>query len=449
MTRDPDIPDAVRPLPRDDDAEVALLASVMATPSVAFDVAHLVDPGDFFDGSRGSLWSVIRALVDQRVAPDPVAIQTELVAVPVGDIDLPALARRLADLQYQPSNAPFYAKTVREKALLRQVVAATSLARDEALDGAPLDDVLGRLRAVVSDSHHAASSAARPMLSVVEEAFAELEGSADSQCVATGFTALDSMAGPIEAGSFVLLGARPSMGKTAFALNIAINVAACYGPVLFLSLEMPAKRLVRRLLSTTAGIPLERLRNGAVLSDEQHAALKTAKGRLVSVPLLIDDASSPSLDAVAARIRRHVERDGVRLVILDYLGLIREPSGRTINSRENVVGCISRGLRAAAKDAKVAMLALSQLNRESDRINRDANDAADTKPPTLSDLRDSGSLEQDADQVWFLHRPGYYTKRAGDDEAQVHIRKNRDGQTGVVRLTWDGRFQRFTDREIV
>lgn len=436
----------VRPLPRDDEAEIALLSAVLANPASAFDAVSLCDPGDFHHPARGALWSVVRGLVDQRVTPDPIAVRAEVEALQMGDdVDLPGMARAFAASEFTATNADRYAAIVREKAQLRRVITASRTAADAAMDGAPVEDVLDALRATVAATHDQRAAPAVGMAAALEEAFDELVGTTPAFSVATGFTALDGILGPIEAGSFVLLGARPSMGKTALALNIARNVASSYGPVLFLSIEMPRVQIMRRIIAAAAGIPYETLRPGRFTTDAQRAALTGAIAKIRALPLLVDDASSPTIDGVAARIHRHVERDGVRLVVIDYLGLIAEPSGRTINSRENVVGAISRALKAAAKDSGVPILALCQLNRESDRINRGVDDSAKVKPPTLSDLRDSGTLEQDADVVMFLHRPGYYTKDRADHEAQVIVAKNRNGSTDTARLVWDGQTQRFTE----
>ncbi|MBP9863778.1 MAG: AAA family ATPase [Kofleriaceae bacterium] len=436
----------VRPLPRDDDAEIGLLSAVLSNPAVAFDAAHLCDPADFHDPARGALWSVVRGLVDQRVTPDAIAVRAEVEALSIAEVDFPALVRDFAASAFTASNAPFYAARVREKAQLRRIIRASWAASEAAMDGARIDEVLDALRSTVADAHEQRGNPTASMAEVLEETFDELTGDQPTFCVSTGFQALDGVLGPVEAGAFVLLGARPSMGKTALALNVATNVAATYGPVLLLSMEMPRTQIMRRLLAATSGVAYDKMKPGAFLSDDQHAALMAARKRLTGLPILIDDSSSLSVDAIAARVKRHVERDGVRLVVIDYLGLVSEPSGRTVNSRENAVGAISRGLKAVAKDFETPVLALTQLNRESDRINRGAEDSSKVKPPTLSDLRDSGSLEQDADVVVFLHRPGYYTKNRADHDAQVIVAKNRNGMTDTARLVWDGAAQRFSDQ---
>jgi replicative DNA helicase len=435
------------PLPRADESEVALLCAVLTNPAVAPDVVHLVEPVDFHHFGRGALWSVIVGLTNAGIAPDAVLVRDEVRRLALTNTaELADLAKTYAASAFVGSNATAYAKVVREKAMLRRLIVASQAVTNAAMDGASLDEVLADAREKVLAVEEQRATPVETLATVLEETIAEIEGTTDTQAVTTGILSLDELAGPIEAGQFILVGARPSMGKTAFALNVAHAVAEQYGPVLFLSLEMPAKRLARRLVCSVSGVNLESMKPGRMVRDEQRAAIKAAAASLAPLRLLIDDASSPTVDAIRARVKRHVERDGIRLVVIDYLGLVREPAGRTINNRENVVGAISRALKATAKDFAVPMLALSQLNRVSDQLNRAAVTAEDTKPPTLSDLRDSGSLEQDADSVWFIHRPGYYTKRPGDQGiGEVHIAKNRDGQTGKVVLDWSGAAQRFSD----
>lgn len=435
------------PLPRCDEAEIGLLCAVLTNPTVAPDVVHLCNPQDFHDIKRGSLWSVIVGITNAGEAPDAILVRAEVARLAVKDApELADLAKTYAASAFNGSNAGAYARVVREKAMLRRLIASAHAVQNAAMDGAALDEVLSEAKERILAVEDERSKPTETLASVLEEAIAEIDGAATTEAVGTGLVTLDDFAGPMEPGQFILVGARPSMGKTAFALNVAYAVAATYGPVLFLSLEMPAKRLARRLVCTVGGVNLAIMKPGRFVSDEARERIKAAHKHLATLPILIDDASAPSIDAVRARIKRHVERDQIRLVVIDYLGLIAEPSGRTINTRENVVGTISRALKATAKDFGVPMLVLCQLNRASDQINRDPKNAEDTKPPTLSDLRDSGSLEQDADAVWFIHRPGYYTKRTCDaTTAEIHVAKNRDGQTGKVLVEWHGGAQRFAD----
>lgn len=436
-----------RPMPRADEAEVALLCAVMSNPAVAPDVVHLVEPSDFHDPHRGGLWSVVVGVTNAGSAPDAVLVRSEIARLGIKDAgELADLAKSYAASAFVGSNAAAYAHVVREKSLLRRVLSSTAAIHEAVMDGNALDEVMAEARERILAVEDERATPVATMQDVLAEALAEIDGTTATDSIGTGLLSLDDFAGPIEAGQYVLVGARPSMGKTALALNVAYAVAATYGPVLFLSLEMPRRKLARRLICSVAGVDLNSLKPGRFLTDEARGRVTEAGRHLARLPILIDDASSPTIDAVRARVKRHVERDRVRLVILDYIGLIREPSGRTINNRENVVGAISRGLKATAKDYCVPLIALSQLNRTTDHANRDPKNAEDTRPPTLADLRDSGSLEQDADAVWFIHRPGYYTKRPSDQGlAEIHVAKNRDGQTGKVVLEWNGAAQRFSD----
>ena len=442
--------DVESPLPRCDEAEVALLCAVLTNPTIAPDIVHLCEPADFHDVRRGALWSVVVGITNAGMSPDPILVRDEVKRLAIKDAaELADLAKSYAAEAFVAGNAAGYAATVREKSLLRRLIVSSQAVANAALDGESLADVLAGAKDRILAIEDFRATPTETLASVLEEAIAEIEGASPTSSVTTGILPLDEFAGPIEAGQFILIGARPSMGKTALALNIAHGVAAQYGPVLFLSLEMPAKRIARRLISAASGVSIEAMKPGRLLSDDALDRIRDSVANIRSLPILIDDASSPTVDGIRARIKRHVERDGIRLVIVDYLGLVCSPSGRTINTRNDEVTLISKALKATAKDLAVPMLVLSQLNRESDKINRDPKTPEDTKPPTLSDLRDSGSLEQDADAVWFIHRPGYYTKRTCDaTTAEIHVAKNRDGQTGRVVLEWPGSMQTFTAPQV-
>lgn len=440
-----------RGVPSAHDAEVALLCCVLANPTTAQDLVHLVAVQDFASDHHGFLWRAVSAVVAARALPDPILVQRELDRLAVPDPKPVAdLAREYAASAFSPSNGESYAGVVREQARLRALAAAAAGVRSAIEDGQRLDDVLDRLSSAVHEAQDAIHPPAVSLVECLQEAIDDLNPDAEPDGISSGFLALDELAGPIAPGQFVLVGARPSMGKSAFALNVAYHVAATAGPVLFLSLEMPKKQLAFRLLCQVSGVPYDVFtKRGRFINDTQRSHIAEARGLLKDLPILIDDTPAQSPDAIHARVKRHVERDGLRLVVVDFLGIVRPPSGRTVNSRENEIGVISRSLRATAREFGVPMLALAQLNRESDSINRSALDASRTKPPVLSDLRDSGSLEQDADQVWFIHRPGYYTKRADELRlAEIHVAKNRYGQVGMARLQWFGSAQRFTDEDV-
>ncbi|MEE8458769.1 MAG: replicative DNA helicase, partial [Phycisphaerales bacterium] len=256
--------------------------------------------------------------------------------------------------------------------------------------------------------------------------------------VATGFTDLDEVTGGFQPGDMIIVAGRPSMGKTALALNIAENMAVRGDAVGVFSLEMSKHQLVERLLSSRSGIDLHRLRR-MMLGKEHYSRLFSACGVLREAPMYVDDLAGSTLLQIRARARRMVAKHGVKAIFIDYIQLIT--TGGRIESRQQEVSAISRGLKALARELSIPVVCLSQLNRSPEQ--------REGHRPRLSDLRESGSLEQDADVVAMLHREDYYHK--GDDEydpthtADLIIAKQRNGPTDVIKLSWIEQCTRFKD----
>jgi replicative DNA helicase len=249
----------------------------------------------------------------------------------------------------------------------------------------------------------------------------------------TGFVGFDDMTGGLEPGQLVIVAARPSVGKTVLGCNIAAHVAAGGSPVLFFTLEMTRREIAARILAARSGVPVSEMRAGTRERDDWDQ-MNTAVASSASWKLFIDDSPAVSVAYVRAKARRIQRTHGLGLLVIDYLGLMRG----TGDNRAQEVGSISRGLKALAKELKVPVVALAQLNRASEgRLDR---------RPTLADLRDSGEIEQDADIVAMLHRESMH-REAPEWEglAQLLIRKNRNGPTGECLLALDGPRMRFTD----
>jgi replicative DNA helicase len=411
-------------------------------------VVDVVKSSDFYAAKRARLFDAMVAVFSRGELCDPLVVLRECERT--GMLDEVGGREALAELGRVPAGlgmARHYAEIVREKALARRLIGAAqeTLRAAHANEGRG-DELLDR----ATEALHAIAVDARPgrarsVRDLMAETIAEIDGAQDERCVVTGLHALDAVLGPMVPGSMNVLGARPSMGKTALALNVSTTVANASGQVLFFSAEMPRREIVKRVIANEAAIELKRLRGGTFLSIEEYQRRDEAAARLKPLPLVIDDRSAPTVEDIRAGIIKRQQRGPVRLVVVDYIGLVRAPDDRRIRNRENEVGAISRGLKAVAKDCEVPMLVLSQLSRESARGARDEKDPG---PPTLTDLRDSGSIEQDADVVMFLHRPYYYTK-AGSDvrRAVVVIRKNRNGEIGDAALDWCGPIQRFSDAQ--
>jgi len=308
-----------------------------------------------------------------------------------------------------------------------------------------LDEVERRMLRIGEDR---IESSARPAAATLPDAlarileFAERKGALGG--LATGFVDLDRLTDGLHGGDMAIIAARPSLGKTALALDVARHAAVDLGhPVAFFSLEMTAESLVLRLLCAMAGVNLRDLRDGFA-AEADYARVRDATGRLSGAPLVIDDASALTILQLRARARRLWQQYGVKLIVIDYLQLLAAPARRGEQNRQQEIAEISRGLKALAKELSVPVLVCSQLNREPEKREAGAR-------PRLSDLRESGALEQDADLVGLLYRPD-----AGDDEpgaadggragavpTNLLIAKQRNGPTGEVELTFFRAFTRF------
>jgi replicative DNA helicase len=275
---------------------------------------------------------------------------------------------------------------------------------------------------------------------LVQEVVARLQASDGQRAtgVATGFNDLDEVTGGFQAGDFIIIAGRPSMGKTAVALNVAENMALRGEPVGIFSLEMSRHQLVERLLASRSGLELHRLRR-MMLGKEHYSRLFAACGELQDAPVYVDDMAGSTLLQIRARARRMVSKHGIKAVFIDYIQLIT--IGGRVESRQLEVSEISRGLKGLARELELPVIAMSQLNR--------AAEQREGHRPRLSDLRESGSLEQDADVVALLHREDYYHQADEDYEsthmAELIVAKQRNGPTGTVKLSWVDQCTRFKD----
>lgn len=271
---------------------------------------------------------------------------------------------------------------------------------------------------------------------------ARVRGDAMEGTVETGFTDLDRMTGGLHASELVILAARPSMGKTAFAMNICEYVVTkARQPALFISLEMAAIELIERLLCSVAKVNGHKLKNGTLPAEDRKRMVKTAS-ELSKAPLFIDDSPTRNVSEIAGAARRIKRREGkLGLIVIDYLQLIQPDSAN--DARQEQVAKIARRLKGLARELKVPILCLSQLNRQ-------AEDSRDHRPK-LSHLRESGAIEQDADVVMFVHREAYFQKGQPEEEVNQHealviVEKQRNGPTGDVNLHWERDFTRFSNR---
>jgi len=347
-----------------------------------------------------------------------------------------------------------YIRIVKDKSLLRKLMGICSMAIARAADqGESALDVLGAAESQLMEvTEKGITHGFQSLDEIVQHSFGTIDNlykqGREVTGLATGFIDLDRMTSGLQKGELIIIAARPSMGKTALAINIAQNAAVSHNAtVAIFSLEMSKESLLRRMLASQAGVDQRNLQTG-FLGKEDHSKLQNALGQLVDSRMFIDDTAGISLAEMRAKARRLKQNSGgLDLIVVDYLQLmsatLSSAGGKHYENRTQEVSAISRGLKALSKELDVPVVALSQLSRASER-------RGDDKRPMLSDLRESGSIEQDADVVAFIHRDSYYnrTDELSEDEkakSEIILAKQRNGPTGTVHLHFISRYTRFSN----
>jgi replicative DNA helicase len=433
-----------RPMPQNLDAERSILGAILLDNHALNAAIENIKPEDFFLEQHRRVFNQMIALGESQQAIDLVTLTESLHRV--GELEAsggaPYLAA-LADGMPRVSNVEHYARIVREKALLRNLIHATHNIQQRALEGEDgadtiLDSAESSIFALAEDRVKAGLI---PVKDIVRDNFERLEKifreGKSITGVSTGYMELDKLLSGLQPSELLILAARPSQGKTALALNLAENISIRAGmPVAFFSLEMSKESLLQRLVASVAQIDAHKFRSGH-LSREDWRRMTEALGTISSAPLWIDDAGSTSVLEIGAKARRLKREKGLSLVVVDYLQLI---TGRgRFNNRQEEVSSISRGLKGLAKELQLPVLVLSQLTRAPEREERG---------PQLSDLRESGAIEQDADVVMFIYRPHWAKMDASPeerDQAEIQVAKQRNGPTDKVRFVFRSRLTRFEE----
>ena len=433
-----------RPLPQNLDAERSILGAILLDNHALNAAIENLKPEDFFLEQHRRVFNQMIALGENQQAIDLVTLTESLHRV--GELEssggAPYLAA-LADGMPRVSNVEHYARIVREKALLRNLIHATHNIQQRALEGEDgadtiLDNAESSIFALAEDRVKAGLI---PVKDIVRDNFERLEKifreGKSITGVSTGYTELDKLLSGLQPSELLILAARPSQGKTALALNFAENISIRAGsPVAFFSLEMSKESLLQRLVASVAQIDAHKFRSGH-LSREDWRRMTEALGTISNAPLWIDDAGSTSVLEIGAKARRLKREKGLSLVVVDYLQLI---TGRgRFSNRQEEVSSISRGLKGLAKELQIPVLVLSQLTRAPEREERG---------PQLSDLRESGAIEQDADVVMFIYRPHWSKMEASPeerDQAEIQVAKQRNGPTDKVRFVFRSRLTRFEE----
>ncbi len=432
--------------PHSREAEQSVLGALLLDNSAFEQVSWLTEPAFYFDCNR-RLWKAIARTIEAG-RPADVFTMCEELGDDLEKVGGPAYIGGLAQNTPSALNIVRYAELVRQKAVQRQVATVCTEVAQEALApgavdvGRLLDGAEMRILGIGESMarHGEGPTDLKPLLAKVFERIDQLyhrDNRSGVTGVPTGYAQIDQMTSGLQPGDLIIVAGRPSMGKTAFALNVAEHVAVDNGlPVVVFSMEMSGTQLVNRLLGSVGKIDQHKLRTGN-LSDHEWGVLADATGKLHEVPLHIDEGGALTVREVRARARRMKRRLGkLGLIVIDYLQLMESTTKG--ENRATDIAEISRSLKAMAKELDVPVVALSQLNR--------AVDSRPDKRPTMSDLRESGAIEQDADVIMFIYRQVVYTPDLPEEErgiAEVIIAKQRNGPIGSVPLTFIGQFTRF------
>jgi replicative DNA helicase len=399
----------------------------------------------FYDPSHRAIYKVIVEMADSQQPLDLVTFQAELnrreMLEIVGGIDYAVL---LVESVPSAANATYYAEIVRDRGLQRDLIAVCGEMSDKAygFKGQPKELLDEAERAMYGLTDRRVLKAETHILAGLEEAYANMhrggEGVIAAGAIPTGFTELDDLLSGMHPEMIVVAG-RPSMGKTAFGLDIARNVAVRQEKaVIFYTMEMSAQALIYRLMCAEAHVDSQRIRRGQPWKSEEDS-LESVKDQLKNCPLYVDDSSNMSLFDLRAKARQAVRRHNAELVIIDYLQLMSAARRRN-ESRQQEVSEISRGIKELVKELAIPFVVMAQLNR---------NPEAHMRRPKMSELRESGAIEQDADVVLLLHRPEYYMKDQCDPDmkgkAELILDKQRNGPTGVIKLAFDGPSMSFNN----
>jgi len=444
----PDVPGTLatmRSMPESLAAEAAVLGSMLIDPECIGDVVELVERDAFYRIEHRHIFEALISLYEKNkgIGIDAVLLRDELVKCDrleeVGGVEYIA---KILDSVPSSANVAYYARVVKDKMLLRELISTTGAILENAYNqtGEPheaLDDAEQRIFAITDRN---ISGSATALKDLVVRSFELIENRQGSHVtgLSTGYYELDDLTCGLQNGEMIIVAGRPSMGKTSLALNITEHLGLIEKvPIAIFSLEMGRQQLAERFLCSISEIDSQKVRRG-LLNDEHYKKLADACAELSEAPIYIDDTSTLTPLELRAKSRRLKSRHNIQCIMVDYLQLMNLGSGR-IESRQQEITTISRYLKALARELNIPVMVLSQLNR--------SPEGREGHRPRMSDLRESGSIEQDADVVMLLHREDYYHRGQEDYEldntAELIIAKQRNGPTGTVKLTFREKITRF------
>ncbi len=431
--------------PHDLDAEEAVLSALLIDNDNLYDVIEIIKPEDFYKKAHQKIYSAILELFSRDEPADLVTVASRLNEKDeLEESGGAALLASIADSAPMAVNGVHYANIIKGKSSLRALISSASSIIDRALkDHGDVEDIIdfaeNQVFQIAESKGGKSFSSLGQLIDMNIDTLEERQGSTGGLSgLSTGYARLDALTSGLQKSDLIILAARPSMGKTAFALNIARNVAVEErAPVAVFSLEMSKDQLSMRLLTSESKIDSNRLRTGYISQDDWQNATDAA-GILNEVPIFIDDTPNISSLEVRAKCRRLKMEKGLGLVVIDYLQLMKAPFHS--DRRDLEIAEISRNLKALAKELEVPVIALSQLNR---MLEQRAE-----KRPLMSDLRESGALEQDADIIAFIYRDEVYNKEENNPnkgKAEIIIAKNRNGSIGTAHMAFIGAYTRFEE----
>lgn len=437
-----------RELPHSNEAEQSILGAMMIYPSVASVVYDQgLEAGDFYLDIHQRIFSAMMDIVDAGKPVDVTTLVSRLQDIDqlnlVGGADY---IIKLSDTAISSANSPYYIDMIKSRAHLRRLIEAAEAIAEEGFDtSSTLDEVMDKAERDILNVTRSRKAtdfkSSRDVISTVMQELIRLRSS-DTRVtgIKTGYEALDGITNGFQRGDLIILAARPAMGKTAFALNLALN-ASFYnaGAIAIFSLEMPAEALMKRILSAKSAVESSKLRSGYI-NDDEFNKLNESANELMASKLFVDDSSNIKISEVFSKCRKLRSEHGLDLVVIDYLQLI-SGTGKGGDNRQQEISEISRSLKGLAREMECPVIALSQLSR--------SVESRPDKHPMLSDLRESGAIEQDADIVMFLYRDEYYNKDKEEeddnptDKTDVDIAKHRNGATGRIELAFQKSISAF------
>ncbi len=436
---------SLRTPPNNIPAEQALLGAIILKPDVMHDISVTVYPDSFYADKHRAIFEAISAIFSKGDPIDTVSVVTKLKDMnQLERVGGASYITELIETVPAAGNAMYYSDQVQQKSTLRNLIhAADDIAEIGYSDPESVDEALDQAEKKVFQATQAPSAQKfRPIGTALHEAWERFEhlseNPQDKRGVPSGFTALDNVLAGFQKSDLVILAARPSMGKTTFALDLARNAALLHGAsVGIFSLEMSDQQLVDRMLAAEAGVDSWKLRTGRLSNDSEYEALQTAMTKLSKAPIHIIDEAAMNIVKMRSAARRLKNEHGLDMLIVDYLQLMSPTLTRGSDSMVQQVTEISRSLKILAKEMNIPVIALSQLSRAVEQRGG---------KPRLSDLRDSGSIEQDADVVMFIHREDKMNKDKEPERpniAEILVEKHRNGAVGSAELYFDGQHVRF------